>query len=117
VTLPLGERRLDAVLLDIEGTTTPMAFVHDVLFPFARTHLADWLDARSSSAEFNAVFEQLARENAADRSRGANATAWDTSTMTATQATMSRCTWPMSNPASTTSSHGTIAAKNSSIRG
>jgi enolase-phosphatase E1 len=40
--------------LDIEGTTTPMAFVHDVLFPFARTHLADWLDARSSSAEFNA---------------------------------------------------------------
>ena len=90
MTLPLAERRLDAVLLDIEGTTTPIAFVHDVLFPFARTHLADWLEARTSSPEFNAVFEQLARENAADRSRGANATAWDTSTMTATRASIAR---------------------------
>ncbi|WP_158746958.1 acireductone synthase [Acidisphaera sp. L21] len=28
-----------AVVIDIEGTTTPISFVHDVLFPFARTHL------------------------------------------------------------------------------
>ena len=27
------------VLLDIEGTTTPIAFVHEVLFPFARERL------------------------------------------------------------------------------
>lgn len=24
------------VLLDIEGTTTPITFVHDILFPYAR---------------------------------------------------------------------------------
>jgi enolase-phosphatase E1 len=90
VTLPLAERRLDAVLIDIEGTTTPIAFVHDVLFPFARTHLADWLEARSSSAEFNEVFEQLAREHAADRARGANVPAWDTSTLSATRASIAR---------------------------
>jgi enolase-phosphatase E1 len=39
-----------AVLLDIEGTTTPIAFVHDVLFPFARAHLAGFLgDARNAA--------------------------------------------------------------------
>ena len=27
------------VLLDIEGTTTPLSFVHDVLFPYARAHV------------------------------------------------------------------------------
>jgi enolase-phosphatase E1 len=32
-----------AILLDIEGTTTPIAFVHDVLFPYARAHLREYL--------------------------------------------------------------------------
>ncbi len=32
-----------AVLLDIEGTTTPIRFVHDTLFPFARAGLAGLL--------------------------------------------------------------------------
>jgi enolase-phosphatase E1 len=34
---------LDAIVLDIEGTTTPIAFVYDVLFPFARRHLRAFL--------------------------------------------------------------------------
>ena len=29
--------------MDIEGTTTPIAFVYDVLFPFARCHAAAYL--------------------------------------------------------------------------
>ena len=32
------------ILLDIEGTTTPITFVYDVLFPFARTHAGAYLD-------------------------------------------------------------------------
>ena len=32
-----------AILLDIEGTTTPIAFVYDVLFPYARAHAAAYL--------------------------------------------------------------------------
>lgn len=32
-----------AVLTDIEGTTTPLAFVHEVLFPYARERLADFV--------------------------------------------------------------------------
>jgi enolase-phosphatase E1 len=44
--LPAGTR---VVLLDIEGTTTPVAFVYDVLFPYARARVRDWLAARSPS--------------------------------------------------------------------
>ena len=32
------------ILLDIEGTTTPIEFVHQVLFPYARAHIHDHLD-------------------------------------------------------------------------
>lgn len=31
------------ILLDIEGTTTPIAFVYDVLFPFARRNVREYL--------------------------------------------------------------------------
>ena len=31
------------ILLDIEGTTTPIAFVHDVLFSYARAHVNEYL--------------------------------------------------------------------------
>jgi enolase-phosphatase E1 len=33
------------ILLDIEGTTTPISFVYDVLFPFARAHAREHLVA------------------------------------------------------------------------
>ena len=33
-------RVMRGILLDIEGTTTPIAFVYDVLFPYARHHMA-----------------------------------------------------------------------------
>jgi enolase-phosphatase E1 len=39
-----------AVLLDIEGTTTPIAFVTGVLFPFARRHLRSYLAQRTADA-------------------------------------------------------------------
>ena len=33
----------DAIVLDIEGTTTPIAFVYEVLFPYARARLREYL--------------------------------------------------------------------------
>jgi enolase-phosphatase E1 len=50
-----------AILLDIEGTTTPIAFVHDVLFSYARSHVAKYL-----SEHFG--FEDLADDLAQLRS-------------------------------------------------
>jgi enolase-phosphatase E1 len=39
-----------AILLDIEGTTTPITFVYDVLFPFARAHAREHLDDEAQHA-------------------------------------------------------------------
>lgn len=39
------EFRGKLILLDIEGTISPLAFVHDVMFPYARRHAATWLGA------------------------------------------------------------------------
>ena len=38
---------LAAMLIDIEGTTTPVAFVKNVLFPYARDRLAAFLAAHA----------------------------------------------------------------------
>ena len=46
-----------AILTDIEGTTTSVRFVFDVLFPYARGHLAEYVRAH---ADQPAVREQLA---------------------------------------------------------
>ncbi|MEI9926600.1 MAG: acireductone synthase [Sphingomonas sp.] len=39
-----------AILLDIEGTTSSIAFVAEVLFPYARKHLADFIATHSEVA-------------------------------------------------------------------
>jgi enolase-phosphatase E1 len=46
-----------AILTDIEGTTTAVSFVFEVLFPYARTHMAEFLAAHAGDP---AVREQLA---------------------------------------------------------
>jgi enolase-phosphatase E1 len=50
-----------AVLTDIEGTTTPIAFVHDVLFPYARAHLRPFLAAHAADPEVAAILADVAR--------------------------------------------------------
>jgi enolase-phosphatase E1 len=51
-----------AVLLDIEGTTTPIAFVKDVLFPFARSNAASFLAAHRQQPEVQGDLALLAEE-------------------------------------------------------
>lgn len=46
-----------AVLTDIEGTTTPISFVHDLLFPYARARIARYVMEHAGEA---LVAEQLA---------------------------------------------------------
>jgi enolase-phosphatase E1 len=50
-----------AILTDIEGTTTPIAFVHEVLFPYARARLADFCAAHRGEPEVAAAL-QAARD-------------------------------------------------------
>ena len=48
-----------AILTDIEGTTTPIAFVHDVLFPYARAHLAAFLQAHATEPAIATLLEEI----------------------------------------------------------
>lgn len=54
------------VLLDIEGTTTPIAFVHDVLFSYATAHARAFLERRWETPEVAEIVSMLAAEHAAD---------------------------------------------------
>lgn len=57
------------VLTDIEGTTSSISFVHDVLFPYAAEHMADFV--REGEADNPAIAEQLdavAQRSGVDRS-------------------------------------------------
>ncbi|GBQ61906.1 2,3-diketo-5-methylthio-1-phosphopentane phosphatase [Ameyamaea chiangmaiensis NBRC 103196] len=49
------------VLLDIEGTTAPVAFVHDVLFPFARRALPRLLVEHADDPAVCAAVAEIAR--------------------------------------------------------
>src|SRR5262245_10753045 len=49
-----------AILLDIEGTTTPIAFVHDVLFSYARDHVREFLTADSAAEDIALLREEHA---------------------------------------------------------
>jgi enolase-phosphatase E1 len=48
-----------AVLTDIEGTTTPIAFVHRTLFPFARARLPAFLAAHAANPAVGAILDEV----------------------------------------------------------
>ena len=57
-----------AILLDIEGTTTPIAFVHEVLFSYAREHVREFLSANAAADDVALLRE----EHAIDVKEGRN---------------------------------------------
>jgi methylthioribulose 1-phosphate dehydratase / enolase-phosphatase E1 len=64
-------RDADVVLLDIEGCTTPISFVHQVLFPYARSHVRSFLEATfDSSDETRADLDAIEAQLAADKGAG-----------------------------------------------
>ena len=70
MTVALGSLGVRGVVLDIEGTTTPISFVYDVLFPYARTHLRSFLESHGTSGLLGEVDRQLREEHASDVARG-----------------------------------------------
>jgi enolase-phosphatase E1 len=55
---------IKAILLDIEGTTTPIDFVHKTLFPFAKERVGDFV--RENFGEIKEEISALEAERAAD---------------------------------------------------
>ena len=65
-----------ALLLDVEGTTTPVDYVYRVLFPFARARVAEYLARSSDRAEVRADVRGLRDEHAADLAAGRRPPDW-----------------------------------------
>jgi enolase-phosphatase E1 len=61
---PAALNDVRVVLLDIEGTTTPLEFVQQVLFPYARAHLHAYLARHAADPDVRADIELLRREHA-----------------------------------------------------
>jgi enolase-phosphatase E1 len=70
VTVSLSAARISVVVLDIEGTTTPAAFVYDVLFPYAREHVAEHLAREQNSDKCRQAIALLHEEQTADGHSG-----------------------------------------------
>jgi enolase-phosphatase E1 len=66
MTTSLSVQNVRGLLLDIEGTTTPITFVYDVLFPFARAHAREFLERHVASDEVRFDLAQLLEEHAKD---------------------------------------------------
>lgn len=55
-----------AILLDIEGTTSAIAYVYDVMFPYARKHTRDYLQAHWGESALAEACRQIARDAGAE---------------------------------------------------
>lgn len=62
---------VQGVLTDIEGTTTPVSFVYEVLFPYAEARLEEACARAASEPAIAAAVEQLAKEHAEEGASGA----------------------------------------------
>ena len=61
---------VSAILLDIEGTITPIEFVYHTLFPYARSHAAEFLTRHRSSPDVRLELDALYHEHAEDTRQG-----------------------------------------------
>ena len=50
------------ILTDIEGTTSAISFVHEVLFPYARQHMRRFVDSEGGREDVQALLRDVRRE-------------------------------------------------------
>ena len=55
-----------AILTDIEGTTSSLSFVKDVLFPYAREHIGDYVRSHAGCGSIDSQLDDIRREAGED---------------------------------------------------
>lgn len=53
------DKQIKVILIDIEGTTTDISFVHDVLFPYSAKHLSTWVRNNLELAITQDILQQV----------------------------------------------------------
>jgi enolase-phosphatase E1 len=76
VTISLTAADIDVVLLDIEGTTTPIEFVHKTLFSYARERIHAFLAASAEDPAVQAALDGLREEQRGDAAAGKSPPGW-----------------------------------------
>jgi enolase-phosphatase E1 len=84
-----------ALLLDIEGTTTPVSFVTDVLFPYVRAHLRQHLAQHGADARHAAIVDRLRHEHESARQRGEQPPPWTDGSATGSPPVVGFVNWLM----------------------
>lgn len=75
--MPLfDETQVSAILLDIEGTTTPVDFVTKTLFPYASRKLEAFLRGNAANPEIRALVQDLHAQHDADERNGLKPPSW-----------------------------------------
>ena len=73
----LPERaQIQGILLDIEGTTTPVEFVYGVLFPYAARELSDFIHQHFRDPEIWRLLENLRKQRNSDSASGLAPPPW-----------------------------------------
>ena len=68
----IAAENIRGILLDIEGTTTSISFVYDVLFPYARQHVREFLQNHANEAPVREALARLREQHAAGAAEGLN---------------------------------------------
>lgn len=72
-----GAKPPGLILLDIEGTTTPITFVTETLFPYARAHLRPFLERHGRVAEVAAFLALMDRDSKAPELKELQGRIWE----------------------------------------
>ena len=58
--------KIKAIITDIEGTTSSLSFVKEVLFPYARVNLADYVHLHAEEPQVKKLLEETCKEAGAE---------------------------------------------------
>lgn len=90
----LDAARIRAILLDIEGTTTPVDFVFKILFPFASARVESFLHTHRADPEVAAAIEALRDAREREAQRDATVPEWnDASAEARVKSAAAFCRW------------------------
>ena len=72
----IDESQIRVILLDIEGTTTPIEFVYQTLFPYAGRKLESFLREHAQNPEIQSLIQGLRAQHDLDKRNGLEPPGW-----------------------------------------